>query len=92
MQKSCQILKGGVSPVKWILRKHIHINISKPTEKSKNFIWRNRMNYDEPSANPLPKLYHEKRDDSEKVRFNIPRERRDDFNDKGAEIINEQAE
>ena len=23
--------------------------------------------------NPLPKLYHEKRDDSEKVRFNIPK-------------------
>jgi 4-hydroxythreonine-4-phosphate dehydrogenase len=32
-------------------------------------IWRNRQNYDEPTANPLPKLYHEKRDDSEKVRF-----------------------
>ena len=24
-------------------------------------------------ANPLPKLYHEKKDDSEKVRFNIPK-------------------
>lgn len=35
-------------------------------------IWRNRQNYDEPLANPLPKLYHEKRDDSEKVRFNMP--------------------
>lgn len=32
-------------------------------------IFRNRKNYDEPLANPLPKLYHEKRDDSEKVRF-----------------------
>lgn len=32
-------------------------------------IWRNRQNYDEPMANPLPKLYHEKRDESEKVRF-----------------------
>ena len=31
--------------------------------------WRNRQSYDEPLANPLPKLYHEKRDDSEKVRF-----------------------
>lgn len=30
---------------------------------------RNRRNYDEPLQNPLPKLYHEKRDDSEKVRF-----------------------
>jgi 4-hydroxythreonine-4-phosphate dehydrogenase len=36
-------------------------------------IFRNRQNYDEPMGNPLPKLYHEKRDDSEKVRFAIPR-------------------
>lgn len=41
-------------------------------------IWRNRQDYDEPLANPLPKLYHERRDDSEKVRFNMPRERRRD--------------
>lgn len=34
---------------------------------------RNRANYDEPMGNPLPKLYHEKRDDSEKVRFAIPK-------------------
>jgi len=39
-------------------------------------IWRNRQNYDEPLANPLPKLYHEKRDESEKVRFNAPRRER----------------
>lgn len=32
-------------------------------------VFRNRANYDEPLQNPLPKLYHEKRDDSEKVRF-----------------------
>ena len=32
-------------------------------------VWRNRQNYDEPFENPLPKLYHEKRDESEKVRF-----------------------
>lgn len=32
-------------------------------------VLRNRTNYDEPLANPLPKLYHERRDDSEKVRF-----------------------
>lgn len=32
-------------------------------------VWRNRQDYDEPMANPLPKLYHEKRDESEKVRF-----------------------
>lgn len=34
---------------------------------------RNRLDYDEPLENPLPKLYHEKRDDSEKVRFAIPK-------------------
>ncbi|MBR4390113.1 MAG: 4-hydroxythreonine-4-phosphate dehydrogenase PdxA [Prevotella sp.] len=34
---------------------------------------RNRVNYDEPMANPLKKLYHEKRDESEKVRFSIPK-------------------
>jgi 4-hydroxythreonine-4-phosphate dehydrogenase len=32
---------------------------------------RNRRHYDEPMGNPLPKLYHEKRDDSEKARFNV---------------------
>ena len=36
-------------------------------------VFRNRQAYDEPLSNPLPKLYHEKRDDSEKVRFAIPK-------------------
>ena len=36
-------------------------------------VFRNRQNYDEPMGNPLPKLYKEKRDDSEKVRFAIPK-------------------
>ena len=36
-------------------------------------VFRNRQYYDEPMANPLPKLFHEKRDDSEKVRFAIPK-------------------
>ena len=36
-------------------------------------IFRNRSDYDEAYENPLPKLYHEKKDDSEKVRFNIPK-------------------
>lgn len=36
-------------------------------------VFRNRDIYDEPLANPLQKLYHEKRDDSEKVRFTIPK-------------------
>lgn len=35
--------------------------------------YRNRISYDEPLANPLKKLYHEKRDESEKVRFAIPK-------------------
>ena len=33
----------------------------------------NRNSYDEAIENPLPKLYHEKRDESEKVRFSIPK-------------------
>ena len=36
-------------------------------------VFRNRACYDEPLADPLPKLYHEKRDESEKVRFSIPK-------------------
>ena len=35
--------------------------------------FRHRSDYDEASGNPLPKLYHEKRDESEKVRFSIPK-------------------
>lgn len=38
-------------------------------------IFRNRHNYEEPLADPLKKLYHEKRDDSEKVRFAMPKKR-----------------
>ncbi len=41
-------------------------------------IWRNRQFYDAPMGNPLPKLYHEKRDESEKARFSMPREKRGD--------------
>lgn len=40
-------------------------------------IFRHREEYDEPMDNPLPKLYKEKRDESDKVRFAIPK-RRDD--------------
>ena len=39
-------------------------------------IFRHRKEYDAPMADPLPKLYHEKRDDSEKVRFSVPHERK----------------
>ena len=38
-------------------------------------IWRNRKNYDEPLTNPLPKLYHEKREDGEKARFTVKKEK-----------------
>ena len=36
-------------------------------------IFRHREEYDEPYADPLQKLYHERRDESEKVRFSIPK-------------------
>ena len=36
---------------------------------------RNRQAYDEGHANPLPKLYHERRDESEKIRFAIPKKK-----------------
>jgi len=38
-------------------------------------IFRDRNEYDEPLADPLPKLYHEKKEDGEKVRFAIPKKR-----------------
>ena len=34
-------------------------------------VFRNRQQYDEPLANPLPKLFHEKREDGDKARFAI---------------------
>jgi 4-hydroxythreonine-4-phosphate dehydrogenase len=34
-------------------------------------VFRNRHNYDEPLKNPLPKLFHEKKEDGEKVRFTV---------------------
>lgn len=37
--------------------------------------FRNRNDYDEPLAHPLPKLYHERRDDSDKVRFAVSKKR-----------------
>ena len=36
-------------------------------------IFRNRRNYDEPLQNPLPKLFHEKREDGNRARFAQPR-------------------
>ena len=34
-------------------------------------VWRNRQQYDEPLKNPLPKLFHEKREDGDKARFAV---------------------
>ena len=34
-------------------------------------VFRNRINYDEPMQNPLPKLFHEKREDGDKARFAV---------------------
>lgn len=38
-------------------------------------IYRNRAEYDTPLENTLPKLYREKRDDSDKVRFAVPKKK-----------------
>ena len=37
-------------------------------------VFRNRQYYDEPLQNPLPKLFHEKREDGEKARFARPKD------------------
>ena len=37
-------------------------------------VCRNRQNYDEPLASPLPKLFHEKREDGEKARFTVSKQ------------------
>lgn len=39
--------------------------------------YRNRIMYDEPMANPLPKLYHERREERDKNRFNTPKQRQE---------------
>lgn len=41
-------------------------------------IYRNRDAYDEPTANPLKKLFHEKRDDSDKARFAVTKKKDND--------------
>ena len=45
-------------------------------------VFRNRINYDEPFENPLPKLYHEKRDEGEKIRFSIPKKHENSIKEK----------
>ena len=49
-------------------------------------VHRHRINYDRPYQNPLPKLYHEKKDESEKVRFAIPKAKSDKNNTKLAAV------
>lgn len=34
-------------------------------------VYRNRFYYDQPLANPLPKMYHERKEDGERVRFTV---------------------
>ena len=48
-------------------------------------IFRHRKEYDEPMANPLQKLYHEKRDENDKVRFNIPKKQNESSIQNGSE-------
>ena len=73
-------IAGLPVPCTMLLNTACHENAGKGTTDVSNFrqaiyaaidICRNRRNYDAPLANPLPKLFHEKRDDSEKVRFSI---------------------
>lgn len=45
-------------------------------------IARNRITYDEPYDHPLPKLYHEKRDEGEKIRFSIPKKHENSIKEK----------
>ena len=53
-------------------------------------VFRNRKFYDEPLQNPLPKLFHEKREDGDKARFARPKdmfrkEKEDTENEQGTE-------
>lgn len=56
-------------------------NLQEPALALRNAVYhvmeisRNRKVWDDAHANPLPKLYHERRDDSEKVRFAMPKKK-----------------
>ena len=52
-------------------------------------VFRNRQFYDEPLQNPLPKLFHEKREDGDKARFARPK---DMFRKEKEDAGNEQGE
>lgn len=52
-------------------------------------VFRNRKNYEEPLKNPLKKLYHEKREEGEKVRFAVPKQQKADKADKAEKKQNE---
>lgn len=53
------------------------VDIEEPAQALRQAVYtvmqvcRNRASYDESHANPLPKIYHERKDDSEKVRFAV---------------------
>lgn len=76
---ACHSLAGKGNVSEQSLRQAIYTAID---------ICRNRADYDEPMAHPLPKLYHEKRDESEKVRFAIPKakeHKKDEKNERQSE-------
>ncbi|MCD8202448.1 MAG: 4-hydroxythreonine-4-phosphate dehydrogenase, partial [Prevotella sp.] len=45
-------------------------------------VFRNRANYDEPLADPLPKLYHEKKEEGERPRLPFPKKKMEVQEDK----------
>lgn len=47
-------------------------------------VYRSRFYYDEPLKNPLEKIYHERREDGEKVRFSVKKKEFDNKSDKTA--------
>ena len=52
-------------------------------------MFRNRTGYDLPMGNPLPKLYHEKRDEGEKLRFSVPKKH--EAKESSAESVQQEA-
>lgn len=62
----CYNIAGKGEADENVLRQAIYLGID---------AFRNRKNYDEPMGNPLKKLYHERRDDTERVRFSIPKKK-----------------
>lgn len=79
---SIACVAGLPVPCTMPLDQNCHANAGKGVTDENSFrqavymaidICRNRRNHDAPLANPLPKLFHERRDDGEKVRFAVPK-------------------